>query len=100
MVFFNKCDIVTIFVKNNTTIILNVNINITPFCNFIELQLENDLKKITILGIYRSHNNNIEKFLINRDKYSQLTLNIKHIIISGDININILDNSNIVNDFG
>ncbi|KAF0696164.1 RNA-directed DNA polymerase from mobile element jockey [Aphis craccivora] len=96
---FNKCDGVTIFVKNNIKI-LNVNINIIPFCNSIELQLENDSIKFTIIGIYRSPNNNVEQFLINLEKYLQLVINIKHIIISGDIiNINILDNSNIVDNY-
>jgi len=63
------------------------------------LQLESDLITFTIIGIYRSPNNNVEQLLINLEKYLQLTLSIKHIVISGDININVIDNSNIVNNY-
>lgn len=72
---FKKCDAVTKFVKNNISI-LNVSINIIPFCNSVELQLENDFIKFTIIRIYRSPNNNVEQFLINIEKYLQFTSNI------------------------
>lgn len=94
----NKNDGVTVFIKNSLKLI-NISYNMITDCNSIEISLNIDNKFINIIGIYRSPNSNIDKFLESLNNYLEhLDDHNKRFIIAGDLNINIMD-TNVSSDY-
>jgi len=90
---FNKCDGVTILIKDQVNLI-NVRDNIISNCNSLELKFKINNSTYTILGIYRSPNDNVDLFISDLESYLIILINntnnnLNKFIICGDINIDI-----------
>jgi len=87
---FNKSDGVTILIKEQVNLI-NVRDNIISNCNSLELKFKINNSMYTILGIYRSPNDNVDLFISELESYliNYTNNNLNTFIICGDINIDI-----------
>jgi len=93
----NKADGVSIFIKDNI-IINDVILNVVQGCNSLELTFNYNLKAyIVIIGLYSSLT--INSFLVGLDHYLSNIYGNYRIVLCGDMNINILDNTGDVSDY-
>jgi len=78
---------------------MDLSTNIITDCNSIEINFKYNLHNYKIIGIYRSPSLVINNFLMGIDSYlSNISVNDK-VIICGDMNINILENSSDVSNY-
>jgi len=91
---FNKSDGVTILIKEQVNLI-NVRDNIISNCNSLELKFKINNSTYTILGIYKSPNDNVDLFISDLELYliNNTNNNLNKFIICGDINIDISNTS-------
>lgn len=90
----NKCDGILVLVKNDV-LIRNVSKNILSNCNSIQINIVKGNVSFYLTGIYRSSNNNyVDSFLLSLSDYLSHCGLANH-VLCGDINIDILSNSNI-----
>jgi len=94
----NKSDGVTVLIRESINI-LKIEKQVLLNCNSIQLIIKINELIFSLICIYRSPNDNLESFLTGIDLFLS-QINKQHInIISGDININIMKNTNISNDY-
>jgi hypothetical protein len=89
---FNKCDGITIFVKENIKL-LGTNDNVLCNSNSLELIVECCGTIYNIIGVYRSPSSDIGTFLNTLESYLNNINTSNKIVICGDINNDILSNS-------
>lgn len=97
---FNKSYGVTILIKEQIKL-LNVKDTIINNSNFLELQFKKNNSIYTILGIYRSPNDNVDLFISDLEVYliNNTNNNLNKCLIHGDINIDIGNNSVIATEY-
>lgn len=94
----NKSDGVVVYIKSNIN-------QQTKIIEIERLKIINTIIKLNnnssleISAMYRSHDLHSAEFVLNVKKYLKLKRNVKNHLIIGDYNINILQNSNISQDF-
>lgn len=82
----NQCDGVTVYIKNE---IIVTNIKEVKLVDASCMQI--DTFNTAILGIYRSPSNtNAERFLNSLNKYLKTLKSYRNVILTGDININLI----------
>jgi len=95
---FNKSDGVTVLIRQSINV-LQIEKQILLNCNSIQLIFQIDKLVFSMICIYRSPNDNLELFLKSLElTLPQINKRYKNIIY-GDINIDIIRNSNISNEY-
>jgi len=94
----NKSDGVTVFIKEFLSILQMEN-QVLLNCNSIFLKIKLNEKIVSLTCIYRSPNDNLEIFIKSLNSFLSHNNNKCPSIICGDINIDILGNSNINNEY-
>jgi hypothetical protein len=96
---FNKCDGVCVFIKDHLKVeILEIDI---ASANSIVLDIRGPQMKenITLIAIYRSPSLSVDLFVEDLSLCLEELKNKKNIILTGDININLDQSTNLVNEY-
>jgi len=95
---FNKSDGVTVLIRQSINV-LQIEKQILLNCNSIKLIFQIDKLVFSIICIYRSPNDSLELFLKSLELTIPQINKLYKNIICGDINIEIMRNSNISNEY-
>jgi hypothetical protein len=94
---YTKSDGLCLFIQNEIDFVMLDHEIDKANCLSVELKIEN--RNYTLLSVYRSPSLNIADFINSFDSFLQNTVNDSTFLIVGDMNLNLLENCNITNEY-